>query len=107
MASNKNSASEDAIGTLHNYVTQGFTHIIKSGLDKIKDPDTPEEEKIYLLDSKDLSAAAKFCDNNGIGALAPESDGNGEMSKELDSLKKKHAKGNIKFLDEDYSSSCG
>lgn len=106
MKANKNSASEDRVGQLHNLITEAFCMKTQMGVDRLKavmsDEDADVEDKLLAmaaLDSKDLSAAAKWVQANEITCPNAAKDGKSQLSKNLDAIKEAQSGKVISFLD--------
>jgi hypothetical protein len=104
MKSNQNSATEDQVGELHKAVTEGYKRIITSmvdNYDKALGSDDPKvrEEAQFMLDSRDLNAAAKWVSMNGIGSLAEAEREGSKLKQALDKIKSKHHNNVIDFTD--------
>jgi hypothetical protein len=97
MSSNKNSATEDRIGVLHELITK--CHNIKAQAmidmvdDLVRDGAEPEEVGM-LINARDLSTMQKWVEYNGVSCKLAEDDSESELSKKLAALKQKQ-KGKI------------
>lgn len=90
---NKNSASEETIGLIHNLVAQvllaklqHWTKLMAAG----GDPD-------LVVDMKALGNAMKFIQINGIVAADPAEQTTSALAKELEEIRKKQS-GNLKLV---------
>lgn len=97
MKSNKNSASEDMLGTLHKAVTKAFQKRVDHMLDECEEK--PEEVQ-FIIDEKFLTAASNFLHKNEVGASLPEMDETTALSKSLQAVKSKHSGKVLAFTDE-------
>lgn len=81
---NKNAATEDAVGYLHNAVTKLFTKKADAILEAIEEsPDAA----IALVSGKDLGAMCKWVLDNGITAVPAAQQGDSDLKKKLDKIK--------------------
>lgn len=95
--SNKHSATEDAMGVLHNAVTKAFTKKIDRMLEEA---DEKPEDMLFIIDERTLNAAANFLKNNDIVCSTPESDEASPLAKSLAAIRAKQKAKVIPFTDE-------
>lgn len=98
--SNKQSASEDDLGLLHNLTTKMYILRLQRMFQLIDEGATVDA----VFDDKVIKDAGVWAaDKNGITCAAPEADSETELAKELGRIKEaqKDAKynGNVAFLD--------
>lgn len=112
MKTNQHSASDDDIGKLHKLVTKGYTLLTKSQIEKyeetirkakeegISDEDKQSlmDELQFIIDSRDLNAAAKWVAANDMGSVPAEEDETSELSKELKEMQDRHRNNVISLL---------
>jgi len=97
MKGNKNSASEDMLGTLHKAVTTAFTRRVDDMLTKCEE--APDEIQ-FIIDEKFLTAASNFLHKNEIGASLPEQDAVSPLAKSLAEIKERQRGKVLSFTDE-------
>jgi hypothetical protein len=95
--SNKNAATEDAMGVLHNAVTRAFTKKVDRML---QESEEKPEDMLFIIDEKTLNAAANFLKNNEITCALPESDEASPLAKSLAAIRAKQKAKVIPFVDE-------
>ena len=94
---NKNAASEDQLGILHNAITKLFNGKADALLRLIEeDPDAA----IALVSGKDIGAMCKWVLDNGITAVPSEQLEQSELSKKLKAIKEKSQGKVINFVKE-------
>ena len=96
MKGNKNSASEDMLGTLHKAVTTAFQRRVDDMLTKCED--APEEVQ-FIIDEKFLTAASNFLHKNEVGASLPEQNETSPLAVSLAAVKAKHSGKVLSFTD--------
>ena len=82
--SNKNAATEDDVGYLHQAVTKLFTKKADALLNMIEDD---PEIAAHVVNGKDIAAIAKWVLDNGITASPVASQETSALSKRLQKLK--------------------
>lgn len=82
--SNKNAATEDDVGYLHQAVTKLFTKKADALLQMIEDD---PELAAHVVNGKDIAAIAKWVLDNGITASPVASQETSALSKRLQKLK--------------------
>lgn len=81
---NKNAATEDAVGTLHNAITRLFNMKADALLKEIEaDP----EVAMHLVQGKDIGAMCKWVLDNGITAIPAAQEGDSALKKKLDKIR--------------------
>lgn len=90
---NKNAATEDQMGVLHNAITRMFNKKADAILKLIEDE---PEAAIALVSGKDLGAMAKWVLDNGITCIPAAKTEESELAKRLADIK---AKSNGKVVD--------
>lgn len=104
--SNKNSSTEDAMGTLHNAVTRAFTKKIDymlNRVDSIEQEGELSENKDdipFIIDEKTLNAAANFLKNNDITCALPEQNEASPLAQSLAAIRAKQAGKVLAFTDD-------
>lgn len=96
MKGNKNSASEDMLGTLHKAVTTAFQRRVDDMITKCDE--TPEEVQ-FIIDEKFLTAASNFLHKNEVGASLPEQNETSPLAVRLAALKEKQLGKVLSFTD--------
>lgn len=96
MKANKNSASEDMLGTLHKAVTTAFTRRVDDMLTKCEE--SPDEIQ-FIIDEKFLTAASNFLHKNDIGSSLPEQDAKSPLAQKLADIKEKQQGRVLSFTD--------
>lgn len=90
MGSNKNAATEDEVGGLHKLITLCHNLKTKAMLDLaenlLHEGHDPEEIAL-VINSRDLTAAQKWVEYNGIECLAADLDEETGLSKRLKKIK--------------------
>lgn len=86
--SNKNSASEDEIGLLHNMVTRIFKAKLNKWLQLIEDGGDVE----LIVDMSQLNNVIKFIDAQGIVATDADADTKSELTSQIDEIKEAQRK---------------
>lgn len=85
--SNKNSASEDEVGVIHNLTTKLHTLRLKKMIDLISQGADPED---VIGDGKALGAAGKWAaDQNSVTSSLPEMDDESDLAKQLKEIRMK------------------
>ncbi len=87
---NKNAATEDQVGYLHNAVTKLFTRKADAILHAIEediDAGGSGDIAIALVSGKDLGAMCKWVLDNGITAVPAAQEGGSDLSKKLAKIK--------------------
>jgi hypothetical protein len=89
--SNKNAASENAIGKLHKLITDCHTMKLDAMLEMAKGFEEigAPEAIIEAINSRDIASIQKWVEYNGVTAIAADKDGETELSKKLKALKEK------------------
>ncbi len=83
---NKNSASEDELGIIHNMTTKLHALRLKKMLELITQGADPED---VIGDGKALQAAGKWAaDQNAVTAAQPEMDAESQLAKDLEAVRK-------------------
>ena len=97
--SNKNSATEDDVGIIHQLVTKVITKKLQKWLSLIEQGGDPE----LIVDMKQLKAAIDWCDKNGIVCADPAADSSNELGDQLAEIRRKQqARGVVvPFTDEE------
>lgn len=100
--SNKNAATEDQIGTLHDLITQ--CHNLKAGnmlalAKKLVEDGHDIEIIVATINSRDLASMQKWVEYNGVGCKIAAEDETSELSKRLAKLKKTQGGKIIQFAD--------
>ncbi len=86
---NKNAATEDELGEIHNLTTQLYLRRLKRMVELANDGIDIEA---VIGDGKVLQAASKWvADMNNITSAAPESDEESELGRQLQAIKDKQA----------------
>jgi hypothetical protein len=85
---NKNSASEDDLGTVHRLVTDGFKLKISNQVTKAKK--SKKTKDIMAISLNDLNAAARWCSYNKIVGNAKSTEELSGVVDELEAIRRKH-----------------
>lgn len=101
--SNKNAATEDAMGTLHNAVTRAFTKKIDHML--LKAEEEPDD-LAFIIDEKTLNAAANFLKNNDITCALPEADATNPLTRSLAAIRAKQGAKVLPFTEPERVAAC-
>lgn len=100
---NKNSASEDTIGMIHNLIAQVLYAKLQNWMTLISAGGNPD----LIVDMKALGNAIKFVDVNGVVAADLADDTRSEIHKKLEEIKQKQGLklvsngGEVPFTDEE------
>lgn len=106
---NKNSATEDDIGTLHHLVTQIFKRKLNKWIELMDAGSDPD----LVVDMSQLNNVIKFIGANGIICQDPAAEGRSELSDQINDIKRKQEErlkgsGNVvPFTDDDEYSQYG
>lgn len=92
--SNKNAGTEDEVGRLHKLIT--LCHNLKTGsmlelAEKLLHEGHDAEEIALAINSRDLTAAQKWVEYNGVGCLTADQSEESELSKRLADIKKRQS----------------
>lgn len=96
MSSNKNAATEDALGTLHKAVTTAFQRRVD---DMLVQADKVPDEIQFVIDEKFLNAAANFLKMNEITCALPETNATSPLAQSLQAIKDKQKGKVLTFTD--------
>lgn len=97
MAVNKNAATEDAVGYLHEALTRLFTAKVDALLRMIdEDPDIAAT----IVSGKDLQAIASWVEKNGITATPSDMEEVNALTDKITKLKKRSEGQVLKFVKE-------
>lgn len=83
--SNKNAATEDDVGLIHQLVTKVITKKLQKWMSLIEQGGDVE----LIVDMKQLKAAIDWCDKNGIICADPAADTNNALGDELAAIRRK------------------
>ena len=100
--SNKNAASEDQIGILHELITRCHNMKAKSMLDHVEDliNEGHDAEEIALaINSRDLATMQKWVEYNGVSCQTAAEDKQSPLSIKLAALKDKNKGKVVDFAD--------
>lgn len=93
--SNKHSGTEDSLGKLHGLVSRAFGMKVQNMLDMVEAGGDPDE----WINTRDLQAAAKWVEQNGIGCAPADDKEGSELKEKLDAIRSKQAGKVIQFAD--------
>lgn len=101
MKSNKHSSTEDSLGVLHTTVTSLFQKKADRMLELLESggKDGEDEDAMFVIDTRDLNAMAKWVTANEIGPLEAKEQATSDLAKSLKLLKAKHGGKVISFTD--------
>ena len=88
---NKNSATEDQLGEIHDLVTRVYSKRLGKMVDILENEEGETSlEDIMSLDMKTVQAAAKWVESNGIGAKTADTDEESQLAKDLKKIQERH-----------------
>lgn len=97
MAVNKNAATEDAVGYLHEALTRLFTAKVNALLEMIEDDPSIAAT---IVSGNDLRAIASWVETNGITATPSDMEEVNALTDKISKLKKKSEGQVLKFVKE-------
>lgn len=106
MKHNKNSATEDQVGLIHNAVTkiwQKKLDLIEQEVDKLLDGGDEESvmSALFMMDERTLNGAGKWATTmNEVSFALPEDQKGSKLNDSLERIKKKQRGKVISFTDE-------